>query len=107
MLGGMAIEITVLGIALTMFAIGFGFASYYGYLGLQEKMHEAVKVAADKKLAEYFENESLKDKIRLMVGTDPPAADPVVAIPAAAPEHVYQEGGNVDANANNGGGEAV
>ena len=98
MLSGIAILVTLLGLVLPVFAIGVGFAAYWGYFGLKEEARKVATEAANKKLSEYFENEALKDKIRLMMVS----ASVVPGVSAAQPaggERIYEEGG--DDNASN------
>lgn len=100
MLGGITILITLLGLVLAVFAIGVGFAAYWGYFGLKEEARKVATDAADKKLREYFENEALKDKIRLMMVSA--AVVPAANVPAAQPaagERIYvEEGGDEHAS---------
>lgn len=102
MLGGITILVTLLGLVLAVFAIGIGFAAYWGYFGLKEEARRVATEAADKKLREYFENEALKDKIRLMMVSAAvvPAANVQVPAQPGTGERIYTEEGG-DENASN------
>ncbi len=94
MLAGITLLVTLLGLMLALFAIAIGVATFWGMAGVKEEAHRVATDAANKKLAEYFEQQSLKDKIRTMVSDVAPAAPNPYGR-----EQIYVEG--VDENANN------
>jgi hypothetical protein len=67
----LTVVLAALAVLLAALTIIIGIAAVWGYLGIKEDTRKIATEAAHKKLVEYFENESLKDKIRQMVPAPP------------------------------------
>jgi hypothetical protein len=80
----LTLVLAALAVLLTALAIIIGIAAVWGYLGIKEDARRIATEAAHKKLVEYFENESLKDKIRTMMASST-SASPVAASEISQP----------------------
>jgi hypothetical protein len=58
------IMLTALAVILAALAITVGIAAVWGYVSIKEDAGKIATKAAEKKLAEYFEQQGFKDKIR-------------------------------------------
>jgi hypothetical protein len=93
----LTVILTALAVLLTALAIMIGIAAVWGYVGIKDDARKIATEAAHKKLIEYFENESLKDKIRTMVRPPAPGLAGIQDRPAEVGNTQYQgeEGNNV------------